>query len=88
VAVYGAVNGISTVVRGTIVRDIFGSRNYGAISGALTLPTTLARAAGPAIGAMLWSLDGSYAPMLVGMAAIGGLGAAGYWAATRQPGAS
>jgi hypothetical protein len=26
--------------------------------------------------------------MLVGMAAIGGLGAAGYWAATRQPGAS
>jgi MFS family permease len=88
VAVYGVVNGISTVVRGTVVRDIFGARNYGAISGALTLPTTLARAAGPAIGAMLWSLDGSYAPMLIGLAAIGGLGAAGYWAATRETGAS
>ena len=88
VAVYGIVNGISTVIRGTIVRDIFGARNYGAISGSLTLPTTLARAAGPAIGAMLWSAGGSYTTMLVALAAIGAVGAATYWTATREAGAS
>jgi len=88
VAVYGIVNGISTVIRGTIVRDIFGARNYGAISGSLTLPTTLARAAGPAIGAMLWSAGGSYTTMLVALALIGAVGAATYWTATREAGAS
>jgi len=88
VAIYGVINGISTVIRGTIVRDIFGARNYGAISGSLTLPTTLARAAGPAIGAMLWSVSDAYLPMLVGLAAIGAIGAATYWAATREADAS
>jgi MFS family permease len=88
VAVYGIINGISTVIRGTIVRDIFGARNYGAISGSLTLPTTLARATGPAIGAMLWSTGESYTPMLLALAAIGAIGAATYWMATREGGAS
>jgi MFS family permease len=83
VSVYGIINGISTVVRGTIVRDLFGARNYGAISGSLTLPSTFARAAGPAIGALLWSLDQSYAPMLVGLALICACGAVAYWLATR-----
>jgi MFS family permease len=83
VSVYGIINGISTVVRGTIVRDIFGARNYGAISGSLTLPSTFARAAGPAVGALLWSLGQSYAPMLIGLAVICACGAAAYWSATR-----
>lgn len=85
VAVYGVVNGISTVIRGTIVRDIFGARNYGAISGSMTMPTTFARAAGPAIGAMLWSLGNDYAAMLAGLAAISVLGAVSFWHATRRP---
>ena len=50
--------------------------------------TTLARAAGPAIGAMLWSVSDAYMPMLVGLAAIGAIGAATYWAATREADAS
>jgi MFS family permease len=87
VAVYGVTNGISTVVRGTIVRDLFGARNYGAISGSLTLPTTLARAAGPAFGAVLWSLGDTYTPMLAGLSAVGAVGALAYWRATRETGA-
>ena len=84
VAVYGVVNGISTVIRGTIVRDIFGARNYGAISGSMTMPTTFARAGGPAIGAMLWSLGQDYAAMLAGLAAVSFLGAIAFWHATRH----
>jgi MFS family permease len=84
VAIYGVINGISTVVRGTIVRDIFGAQNYGAISGSLTLPSTFARAAGPAIGALIWSIGQVYTPMLVTLAAICGVGAVAYWLATRR----
>lgn len=84
VSIYGIINGISTVVRGTIVRDIFGARNYGAISGSLTLPSTFARAGGPAIGALLWSIDQAYTPMLVGLALVCACGAIAYWLATRS----
>jgi hypothetical protein len=84
VAIYGIINGISTVVRGTIVRDIFGAQNYGAISGSLTLPSTFARAAGPAIGAVLWSIGQVYTPMLTALAAICAVGAVAYWLATRR----
>ena len=83
VCVYGIINGISTVVRGTIVRDIFGAQNYGAISGSLTLPSTFARAAGPAIGALIWSIGQVYTPMLITLAAICAVGAIAYWMATR-----
>ena len=83
VAIYGMINGILTVVRGTIVRDLFGARNYGTISGSLTLPTTFARAAGPACGALLWSMSTAYEPMLLVLALICLIGAAAYWFATR-----
>ena len=83
VAIYGIINGILTVVRGTIVRDLFGARNYGTISGSLTLPTTFARAAGPACGALLWTIGRAYEPMLLALAGICLIGAAAYWSATR-----
>jgi predicted MFS family arabinose efflux permease len=44
---YGMSNGILTIVRGTVPLALFGARNYGAISGALSGPSLLARAAGP-----------------------------------------
>ncbi|MDB5934392.1 MAG: transporter [Massilia sp.] len=44
---YGASNGILTIVRGTIPQAMFGPRNYGAISGAMSGPAMLAKAAGP-----------------------------------------
>ncbi|MFZ3285366.1 MAG: MFS transporter [Telluria sp.] len=44
---YGLSNGILTIVRGTIPQAMFGTRNYGAISGALSGPSLISKAAGP-----------------------------------------
>jgi MFS family permease len=58
--IYGLPNGIVTIVRGTIVPELFGPAAYGAISGALSTPSILARAAGPFLVALLWALAGDY----------------------------
>jgi len=51
---YGLSNGILTIVRGTVPQALFGERNYGAISGALSGPSLLMKAAGPlAIAAVI-----------------------------------
>lgn len=57
---YGLPNGIVTIVRGTIVPELFGATAYGAISGALATPSILARAAGPFLMALLWAATGNY----------------------------
>lgn len=57
---YGLPNGIVTIVRGTIVPELFGAAAYGAISGALATPGILARAAGPFMVALIWAAAGSY----------------------------
>ncbi len=44
---YGLSNGILTIVRGTVPQALFGTRNYGAISGAMAGPSMLSKAAGP-----------------------------------------
>ncbi|WP_426177806.1 MFS transporter [Massilia sp. TWR1-2-2] len=44
---YGASNGILTIARGTVPQVLFGPRNYGAISGAMSAPAMLSKAAGP-----------------------------------------
>jgi len=69
VILYGASNGIMTIVRGAMPAELFGRARYGTIAGALTTPSALARAAGPvAIGAA-WSATGSYTWPLLGIAA-------------------
>jgi predicted MFS family arabinose efflux permease len=50
---YGASNGVLTIVRGTVPQTLFGRDNYGAISGALAGPSLLAKAAGPLAAAVL-----------------------------------
>lgn len=58
--VYGAANGIMTIVRGIAVPEMLTRDAYGAINGFLVAPGTAARALGPVIGALLWSAGGSY----------------------------
>jgi predicted MFS family arabinose efflux permease len=60
---YGLSNGVLTIVRGTLPQALFGSDNYGAISGAMAGPSLLAKAAGPVIGALL--LGRHAAPQIV-----------------------
>lgn len=58
-ALYGASNGILTIVRATVPRVLFGTQHYGAISGALAGPAMLSKAPGPVLAA--WVLDSQLA---------------------------
>ena len=74
---YGAGNGIMTIVRGIAVSDLLGRTHYGAINGALTVPTTVAKALAPAVAAAIWSAAGDPSLMLwtmLGSALLGTLG--------------
>jgi len=60
IVLQGAANGMATLARASSLAEIFGARNYGAISGAVALGTNSARAVGP-VGASLLLLGlGSY----------------------------
>jgi MFS family permease len=74
---YGAGNGIMTIVRGIAVSDLIGRTHYGAINGALTVPTTVAKALAPFLAAALWSAVGTPSLMLwaiLGSALLGMVG--------------
>jgi predicted MFS family arabinose efflux permease len=52
-AFYGAGIGLESIARGTLPLAIFGSRGYATIMGRLAMPSLLAQAAAPWIGALL-----------------------------------
>lgn len=60
---YGLSNGVITIVRGTLPQAMFGSENYGAISGAMAGPALLAKASGPIIAA--WVINQGGTPTLL-----------------------
>ena len=60
IVLMGAANGMGTLARASIVAEIFGRRNYGAISGAMALGTNGARAAAPVGAALLLTALGAY----------------------------
>lgn len=77
--VYGAANGIITIVRGLSVHEMLTPRAYGAINGALAVPIMLAQAVAPLAAAWLWTLSGGYDAVL--WACLGGslLLVIGFW---------
>jgi MFS family permease len=78
---YGLSNGILTIVRGTVPQALFGRKNYGAISGAMTGPALIAKAAAPlAIAALLEAniAQSLLLEMLLGIVMVSLLG---YWKA-------
>ena len=69
IVLQGAANGMATLARATSLAEIFGARNYGAISGAVALGANGARAVGP-VGASLLLLGlGSYPAVFWALAA-------------------
>jgi predicted MFS family arabinose efflux permease len=80
---YGACNGIFTIVRGEIPRVLFGGERYGAVSGALSAPALLARAAAPLIAASLIEGTGGYGAVLAMLIAAAVLSALAFWLAVR-----
>jgi len=91
---YGAANGILTIVRGIAVPEMLTREAYGAINSVLAVPASIAKAIAPLGIALLWAAAGSYDVVLVGVLASSTLAVAGFWFAAaqtdpnRRPGAS
>lgn len=68
-ALYGAANGVMTIVRGMAVPAMLTRHAYGRISGSLVAPSMLAKALAPAAAAALWGLGPGYGPVLVALVA-------------------
>lgn len=79
--VYGVANGLITILRGMAVPEFIGPEGYGVVSGALTMPTNIMRAAGPILASLAWGAFGGYTPVLWGLAAIMLVAAMGFAAA-------
>jgi predicted MFS family arabinose efflux permease len=63
--VYGAANGVMTIVRGIAIPEMVTRDAYGALNGFLVAPGTAARALGPVAGALVWAAGGTYDLFLV-----------------------
>lgn len=78
---YGAANGMMTIVRGIIIPELVSKEDYGAINGALVMPMTIARALAPLGAAALWSWSGSYAGTMAAVVAAAALMTLTFWLA-------
>ncbi len=83
-AMYGIGNGVMTIVRGTLPAELYGREAYGAISGAMATPVTIAFAAGPSVAAFLYTLGGGYPGAIIALAGIATLGAVLFFYATAR----
>lgn len=85
--IYGAGNGIFTIVRGTAVPEMLTRQAYGAINGAMAAPATILRALGPFAAALLWAWSGSYTAVLIAAMVGSIMVAAAFWfaALARRP---
>jgi len=79
--IYGVANGLITILRGMAVPEFIGPEGYGVVSGALTMPTNMMRAAGPIVASLAWGAFGGYTPVLWGLAGIMLIAASGFAAA-------
>lgn len=84
-ALYGAVNGVMTVVRGVVIPEMVSREAYGALNGMLAMPTIVAKALAPLAAAWLWSVHSDYwLPMLAIVAASVVMAVAFWGAALRR----
>jgi cyanate permease len=61
---YGTSNGVMTIVRAAVPAELFDRSQYGSISGALSAPVVMSRAAAPIAGSWLWTPERGYGPLL------------------------
>ncbi|MEZ5996124.1 MAG: MFS transporter [Hyphomonadaceae bacterium] len=70
---FGVGSGLSTILRGTAVAEFLSRRGFGVVNGWVGMPATLARAAGPALAARLWSLGHGYSAVALSLWIAAGL---------------
>jgi MFS family permease len=59
--VYGAANGINTMVRAIAMPELVSPNQYATLNGLMMTPVLLAQASAPWLGALLWRASGGYA---------------------------
>ncbi len=64
-ALYGASNGMLTIVRALLPPELFGREDYGAIQGMIAMPVRITMAAAPFAFGALWAWWGSYDAVIV-----------------------
>jgi hypothetical protein len=79
--VWGASNGLMTILRALLPPELFGREDYGAIQGLIGMPVTFAKAAAPFAFGALWAWTGSYEAVVAVWIALA-LGASACFAAT------
>jgi hypothetical protein len=84
-ALYGASNGVMTIVRAIVPADLFGRERYATLNGALSVPVILTRAAGPVAASFLWSATGGYGATLWALVLASLLSVAAFGLAVRSP---
>jgi hypothetical protein len=60
---YGAGIGLESIARGTLPLALFGSEGYATLMGRLAMPSLIAQAAAPSVGALLIERAGSSAAL-------------------------
>jgi len=80
-AIYGASNGVMTIVRSTVPAEIWGRDGYGGLTGLMATPVLIARAVGPFFASWMLVAMGGFVPMALAFAAIGLLAWASFEAA-------
>jgi MFS family permease len=62
---FGIANGSGTLAKAALTADIYGSQNYGSISGGMALPIALLQTLAPLGAGILQQFSGSYLSMLI-----------------------
>jgi hypothetical protein len=88
-ALYGAGNGIGSIAKGTLPLALFGPLGYASLMGKLAMPSLLAQALSPSVGAILieWSGPAAALGLLAGLACLN-IGLVGVLWLTSRPSVS
>jgi predicted MFS family arabinose efflux permease len=81
---YGIGNGAMTIVRGAVPVELWGRANYGALMGWLAFPSMLARASGPLLASVIWTMAGGYDAVLTVLIGCTLLAVVAFYAAVRK----
>ena len=82
---YGAGNGIWSIARGTLPLALFGPQGYAVLMGRLAMPSLIAQAIAPSVGALLMQRFGAQTTLaaLAGLASINVVGVLALWVLAR-----
>lgn len=80
---YGVGNGVTTILRGTAIAELFGRERYAELNGALSTPAVLAKAVSPLALAGLWSATQQPRVVFIGVLGLIVVGALGLVLASR-----